>query len=108
MLWAGFDKLECEDGVLRQVLLLGYKSGFQVWDVDAVRQLVSRHDGPVTFMQMLKKPFLLKRSGDKFADVRPLLVVTGDASLSRNNNNNFDGGTSHFNGSAGFAQELGN
>lgn len=110
MLWAGFDKLECEGGVFRRVLLLGYKSGFQVWDVedaDDVRQLVSRHDGPVLFLQMVKKPVSLKRSGDKFADVRPLLVVAGDSSLS-GNNDNYDVGTSPFNGSAGFVQELGN
>ncbi|KAF5948780.1 hypothetical protein HYC85_014737 [Camellia sinensis] len=34
VLWAGFDKLECEGGIARQVLLLGYRSGFQVWDVE--------------------------------------------------------------------------
>ena len=86
--------------------MLGYRSGFQVWDVedaDDVRQLVSRHDGPVSFLQMLKKPVALKRSGDKFADVRPLLVVVGDASLSGNNNN----ADTACNGSAGISQELG-
>ena len=89
--------------------MLGYRSGFQVWDVedaDDVRQLVSRHDGPVSFLQMLKNPVALKRSGDKFVDVRPLLVVAGDVSLS-GNNNNVDGATP-CNGSAGTCQELGN
>ncbi|XP_020256499.1 autophagy-related protein 18f-like isoform X2 [Asparagus officinalis] len=108
--WAGFDKLESQDGVPRQVLLLAYRSGFQVWDVedaDDVRQLVSRHDGPVSFLQMLKKPVARKRSEDKFSDVRPLLVVAGDVSLSGNNNNS-DGGTFPSNESAGFTQELGN
>ncbi|KAK8329466.1 hypothetical protein V6Z12_A11G322000 [Gossypium hirsutum] len=83
--WAGFDKLEDEKGVTRQVLLLGYWSGFQVWDVedaDNVCDLVSRRDGPVSFMQMLPKPVAAKRSGDKFANSRPLLVVCSDGSLS--------------------------
>ncbi|MBA0771039.1 hypothetical protein Gotri_019569 [Gossypium trilobum] len=83
--WAGFDKLEDEKGVIRQVLLLGYRSGFQVWDVedaDNVCDLVSRRDGPVSFMQMLPKPVAAKRSGDKFANSRPLLVVCSDGALS--------------------------
>ncbi|XVF04001.1 hypothetical protein REPUB_Repub05bG0042700 [Reevesia pubescens] len=86
--WAGFDKLEGEEDVFRQVLLLGYRSGFQVWDVeeaDNVRDLVSKRDGPVSFMQMLPKPVAAKRSGDKFADRRPLLVVCADGSLSGGN-----------------------
>ncbi|XP_022716961.1 autophagy-related protein 18f-like [Durio zibethinus] len=83
--WAGFDKLEGEEDIIRQVLLLGYQSGFQVWDIeeaDNVRDMVSRRDGPVSFMQMLPKPVAAKRSGDKFADSRPLLVVCADGSLS--------------------------
>lgn len=87
--WAGFDELESEGGITRRVLLLGYRSGFQVWDVeeaDNVRDLVSRHGGPVSFMQMLPKPIALKRSEDKFADTRPLLVVSADGSLSVGNN----------------------
>lgn len=79
--WAGFDKLEDEVDVIRRVLLLGYRSGFQVWDVeesDNVCDLVSRHDGPVSFMQMLPKPIASKRSVDKFADSRPVLVVCTD------------------------------
>lgn len=110
MHWAGFDKLECDSDVLRQVLLLAYKSGFQVWDVeqaDDVRQLVSRHDGPVSFLQMQKKPISTKGSEDKFADVRPLLVVAGDGSFSGNGNNS-DGSASSCNGSAGGCQEVGN
>ncbi|KAF8391481.1 hypothetical protein HHK36_023786 [Tetracentron sinense] len=84
VLWAGFDKLEYEGDVIRQVLLLGYRSGFQVWDVeeaDNVRELASRHDGPVPFLQMQPKPIASNRSGDHFADVRPLLIVA-DGSLS--------------------------
>ncbi|OMP04510.1 hypothetical protein COLO4_09563 [Corchorus olitorius] len=83
--WAGFDKLEGDRDVVRQVLLLGYRSGFQVWDVeeaDNVRDLVSRRDGPVSFMQMLPNPVASKRSVDKFVDSRPLLVVCTDGSLS--------------------------
>ncbi|KAK1308837.1 Autophagy-related protein 18g [Acorus calamus] len=83
--WAGFDKLECEGDVLRQVLLLGFRSGFQVWDVeeaDDVQQLVSRHEGPVSFLQTVNKPIPLKRSEDKFADERPLLAVAGDGAVS--------------------------
>jgi hypothetical protein len=59
VLWARFDQLE--DGVRREgegawaaaprdVLLLGYASGFQLWDVDdpsAVRELLSLRDTPV-------------------------------------------------------------
>ncbi|KAJ6842385.1 autophagy-related protein 18f-like isoform X1 [Iris pallida] len=103
--WAGFDKVESEGGVFRQVLLLGYRSGFQVWDVeeaDDVRQLVSRHDGLVSFLQVQKKPVASKTSVDKFADVRPLLVVAGDVSLS-SNSNNIDGAC---NGTAGSCQDL--
>lgn len=77
--------MEGEGGITRQVLLLGYRSGFQVWDVeeaDNVRDLVSRHDGPVSFMQMLPKPIASKKSEDKFADSRPLLVLCADGNLS--------------------------
>ncbi|XP_034678399.1 autophagy-related protein 18f isoform X3 [Vitis riparia] len=87
--WAGFDKLECDGNINRQVLLLGYRSGFQVWDVeeaDNVRDLVSRHDGPVSFLQMLPNPVASKGSKDKFADSRPLLVVCSDGSLSGGGN----------------------
>ncbi|KAJ7948493.1 Autophagy-related protein like [Quillaja saponaria] len=89
VIWAGFDKLEEEADVIRQVLLLGYRSGFQVWDVEDannVHDIVSRHDGPVSFMQMLPKPIALKKLGDKFADCGPLLVVCADTSLSGGGN----------------------
>lgn len=77
--------MEGEGDVTRQVLLLGYRSGFQVWDVeeaDNVRDLVSRHGGPVSFMQMLPKLLSSKRSAVKFADSRPLLVVCTDGNHS--------------------------
>ncbi|TVU34857.1 hypothetical protein EJB05_16711 [Eragrostis curvula] len=104
--WAGFDKLECGGGMLRQVLLLAYKSGFQVWDVehaDDVRQLESRHDGPVSFIQLLKNPIATEKSEDRFADVRPLLAVACDGTYTGTGNGHdtnvpvFDGtnGSSH-------------
>ncbi|PKA52619.1 Autophagy-related protein 18f [Apostasia shenzhenica] len=88
--WAGFDKVECEGNVLRQVLLLAYKHGFQIWDVeeaDDVRQLASSHDGPVSFLQIQKKPISSLKSEDRFADIRPLLVIAGDISISCGGNN---------------------
>lgn len=87
VLSAAFDKLEGES--LRQVLLLGYRSGFQVWDVeeaDNVHELVSKNDGPVSFIQVLPKPIASNRSQDKFADSRPLLVASGEASFSGGSN----------------------
>ncbi|GAB2277857.1 hypothetical protein Dimus_012559 [Dionaea muscipula] len=85
VLWAGFDKLECEGGTTRQVLLLGYRSGFQVWDVEDahnVRDLVSKHDGPVSFLQMLPRPLQRIMCEDRFSDSRPMLVLSSDASVS--------------------------
>ncbi|XP_028807731.1 autophagy-related protein 18f [Neltuma alba] len=101
VIWAGYDKLEAEGDVIRQVLLLGYRTGFQVWDVEDsknVRVLVSRHDGPVSFMQMLSKPIASKKSEDKFADSRPLLVVCTDG-IYAGGSNNQDGFVSPCNGS---------
>ncbi|CAA3008946.1 autophagy-related 18f [Olea europaea subsp. europaea] len=88
--WAGFDKLEDEGGITWRVLLLAYSYGFQVWDVEEaanVQNLVSRHDGPVSFMQMLPKPMASKQSGDKFVDSCPLLIICADGSFSGGNNN---------------------
>ncbi|XP_050883221.1 autophagy-related protein 18f isoform X2 [Lathyrus oleraceus] len=81
VIWAGFDQLEGEGDIVQQVLLLGYRSGFQVWHVDEsnnVRDLVSKHGGPVSFMQMVPNPIASKKSEDKFASSRPLLVVCAD------------------------------
>jgi hypothetical protein len=89
VLWAGFDKLECEGGMVQQVLSLAYKSGFQVWDVehaDDVRQLESRHDGPVSFMQLLKNPIGTDKSEDRYADARPLLAVACDGAYTATGN----------------------
>ena len=51
-----------------------------------MRQLASRHDGPVSFLQMVKKPLPSKLSDDRFADVRPLIAVAGDGFPSAGSN----------------------
>ncbi|KAF6159248.1 hypothetical protein GIB67_032019 [Kingdonia uniflora] len=107
--WAGFDKLEEGDDI-RQVLLLGYRSGFQVWDVeeaDNVHELVSRHDGPVSFLQMQQNPLASMKQKDKYADLRPLLVVAGDATVP-NGGNTYDGFTTPYSGSTTHFNDLGN
>lgn len=76
--WAGFDKLELGAGNVRHVLLLTYKNGFQVWDVenaDNVQELVSKRDGPVAFLRMLPEPSKLEPEVECFQDSRPLLLV---------------------------------
>ncbi|KAJ0261657.1 BCAS3 domain-containing protein [Hirschfeldia incana] len=83
VLWAGFDKLEKEDGDTRRVLLLAFHSGFQIWDVeetDNVHVIVSSHDGQASFMQMLPNPITTEEFDDRFSDSRPLLAVCGDSS----------------------------
>ncbi|OIW05967.1 hypothetical protein TanjilG_11654 [Lupinus angustifolius] len=107
VIWAGFDKLEGEGGVVRQVLLLGYRFGFQVWDFDDsnnVRDLVSRQDGPVSFMQMVPSPIVSKRPEDKFAGRRPLLVVCTDGFFAGGGNVQ-DGVTPPSNGGTANYQE---
>ncbi|KAF2579705.1 hypothetical protein F2Q70_00007992 [Brassica cretica] len=83
VLWAGFDKLEKEDGETRRVLLLAFHSGFQIWDVeetDNVHVIVSSHDGQASFMQMLPNPTTSEEFDDRFSESRPLLAVCGDSS----------------------------
>ncbi|XP_013630751.1 PREDICTED: autophagy-related protein 18f-like [Brassica oleracea var. oleracea] len=83
VLWAGFDKLEKEDGDTRRVLLLAFHSGFQIWDVeetDNVHVIVSSHDGQASFMQMLPNPITSEEFDDRFSESRPLLAVCGDSS----------------------------
>ncbi|CAN6841982.1 unnamed protein product [Brassica oleracea] len=83
VLWAGFDKLEKEDGDTRRVLLLAFRSGFQIWDVEDtgnVHVIVSAHDGHAAFMQMLPYPLVSEEIDDVFAESRPLLAVCGDSS----------------------------
>lgn len=82
--WAGFDKLEWEDNAIQRVLLLGFRSGFQVWDVEEannVQDLVSRYDGSVSYMQVLPRPIPSMRSGDKYTESRPLLVLSAHGSI---------------------------
>ncbi|XP_022981384.1 autophagy-related protein 18f-like isoform X2 [Cucurbita maxima] len=82
--WAGFDKLEWDDNVVQRVLLLGFRSGFQVWDIEEannVQDLVSCYDGSVSYMQVLPRPIPLMRSGDKFTESRPLLVLSAYGSI---------------------------
>lgn len=82
--WSNFDKLELGSGEIREVLLLTYLNGFQVWDVqDAsnVHELVSRRDGPVAFLRLQPKPIVQEPIDGvvNFKGVRPLLlVVTSD------------------------------
>ncbi|ERN09529.1 autophagy-related protein 18f [Amborella trichopoda] len=78
--WAGFDKLECEDSIVHQVLLLGYTDGFQVWkieDSNDVVQLVSKQDGPAAFLQVVPKPIVSLGSKDNYESVRPILALVG-------------------------------
>eukprot|EP00850_Spirogloea_muscicola_P001674 SM000006S19439 [mRNA] locus=s6:707062:712117:- [translate_table: standard] len=77
--WAGFDVLEL-GGQRRQVLLLTYSSGFQVWDVenaDNVRELVSRRDGFATCLRLLPPPLVPEPADGPLRDARPLLAVVG-------------------------------
>ncbi|KAL3849821.1 hypothetical protein ACJIZ3_011703 [Penstemon smallii] len=79
VLWAGFDKLELSPTASRRVLLLGYLKGFQVFDVEyasGLSELVSRRDGPVTFLQMLPAPANFD-GADKYKSSHPILVVVG-------------------------------
>ncbi|GKV41054.1 hypothetical protein SLEP1_g48633 [Rubroshorea leprosula] len=79
--WAGFDRLELGPSVLKNVLLLGYQNGFQVLDVDDASnftELVSKRDGPVSFLQLQPLP-QDSDSEEGFKASHPmLLVVAGD------------------------------
>ncbi|XP_071692181.1 autophagy-related protein 18f-like [Rutidosis leptorrhynchoides] len=89
VLWAGFDKLECEGDVTRQLLLLGFHYGFQVWDVEDannVRKIVSRYDGAVFFMQIMPKTVVSTHSGVDYVENHPLLVICADGSFSAGEN----------------------
>ncbi|XP_024933374.3 autophagy-related protein 18g isoform X1 [Ziziphus jujuba] len=83
--WAGFDRLELPSYVFKHVLLLGYQNGFQVFDVEDASnfsELVSKRDGPVSFLQM--QPFPATSDGNEgYRASHPLLlVVAGDDSNS--------------------------
>uniref|UniRef100_A0A2P2MCX2 Uncharacterized protein MANES_01G211900 n=1 Tax=Rhizophora mucronata TaxID=61149 RepID=A0A2P2MCX2_RHIMU len=78
---ARFDRLELSVSVFKHVLLLGYQNGFQVLDMEDatnVSELVSKRDGPVSFLQM--QPLPTKSNGEEgFISSHPLLlVVAGD------------------------------
>ncbi|XP_072959818.1 autophagy-related protein 18g-like [Typha angustifolia] len=81
VLWTGFDKLELGPSSFKHVLLVGYSNGFQVLDVEDasnVCELVSKRDGPVTFLQMQPIP-AKSESTEGFRASHPmLLVVAGD------------------------------
>lgn len=81
VLWAGFDKLELHPSSFKHVLLVGYSNGFQVLDVEDaanVCELVSKRDGPVTFLQMQPTP-VYSDGTEGFRTSHPmLLVVAGD------------------------------
>ncbi|CAD5177650.1 unnamed protein product, partial [Musa acuminata subsp. malaccensis] len=77
VLWAGFDKLELSPSFFKHVLLLGYSNGFQVLDVDDasnVCELVSKRDGPATFLQMQPTP-INSEATEGFRASHPLLLV---------------------------------
>ncbi|MED6121894.1 hypothetical protein PIB30_034426 [Stylosanthes scabra] len=77
VLWACFDRLEASPSAFRRVLLVGYTNGFQVLDVEDatdIRELVSKRDYPVSFLQM--QPFPAKSEGSEgFGGAHPLLLV---------------------------------
>ncbi|KAJ3688093.1 hypothetical protein LUZ61_017257 [Rhynchospora tenuis] len=82
VLWAGFDRLELGPSCFKNVLLIGYSNGFQVVDVDDasnVCELVSKREGPVTFLQMQPIPADSSDEIEGFRGSHPmLLVVAGD------------------------------
>ncbi|XWS36248.1 hypothetical protein CRYUN_Cryun20dG0069100 [Craigia yunnanensis] len=79
--WVGFDKLELGPYLFKNVLLLGYQNGFQVLDVEDASnymELVSKHDGPVSFLQMQPCPPSSDGPEGFRASHPMLLVVAGD------------------------------
>lgn len=93
--WAGFDILELHPSIFKRILLLGYLNGFQVLDVQDAHtfsELVSKRDGPVSFLQM--QPFPVCSDGQEgFRKSHPLLLVvagegtgtsTGSGSINHN------------------------
>ncbi|KAI3506713.1 hypothetical protein L1887_21276 [Cichorium endivia] len=83
--WAGFDRLEVGPTSFRHVLLLGYQTGFQVIDVEDASdftELVSKRDGPVTFLQLLHIP-ANSDANEKFLPLHPLLIVVAGDEVTR-------------------------
>ncbi|KAM7253993.1 hypothetical protein ACFE04_031675 [Oxalis oulophora] len=85
--WAGFDRLELGRSGFKSVLLLAYQNGFQVLDVDDASNftvLVSKRDGPVSFLQM--QPYPAKSCGPEgFKKSHPLLLVVGEDDINNSN-----------------------
>ncbi|KAK8506240.1 hypothetical protein V6N12_074288 [Hibiscus sabdariffa] len=89
--WAGFDRLELGPSHFKHVLLLGYQNGFQVFDVEDASnysEIVSKRDGPVSFLQM--QPCPVSSDGQEgFSASHPMLLVvagydTNSSSLGQN------------------------
>ncbi|KAK9984095.1 hypothetical protein SO802_033620 [Lithocarpus litseifolius] len=98
--WAGFDRLELGPSVFKQVLLLGYQNGFQVLDVEDASnfsELVSKRDGPVSFLQI--QPFPALNDGyEGFKTSHPLLLVVAGEET---NGSNLGQNRSHLGGRDG-------
>mmetsp|Transcript_30562 Transcript_30562/g.86392 ORF Transcript_30562/g.86392 Transcript_30562/m.86392 type:complete len:842 (+) Transcript_30562:220-2745(+) len=81
--WAKFDVLDFAQSsgdppATRNVLLLGYAVGFQIWDVHAqseVRELLSLRDATVRCAQPLPAPLEADPSSSPLAQRRPALAV---------------------------------
>jgi hypothetical protein len=65
-----------------------YRQLYCVEHADDVRQLESRHDGAVSFMQLLKKPIASKKGEDRFVDSWPLLALAGGGTSTGSANGN--------------------
>ena len=109
VIWAGFDKLELGPAAFKRVLLIGYQNGFQVIDIEEAsnfNELVSKRDGPVTFLQML--PIPIKCDGNEgYRSSHPLmLVVAGDEANSSSQGQTFNSGGSGRDG--GLESQSGN
>ncbi|PON66266.1 Breast carcinoma amplified sequence [Parasponia andersonii] len=79
--WAGFDRVELGPSVFKHILLLGYQNGFQVFDVEDASnfsELVSKRDGPVSFLQMQPIPATSGVQEGYRASHPLLVVVAGD------------------------------
>ncbi|KAL9233274.1 hypothetical protein vseg_008295 [Gypsophila vaccaria] len=86
VLWACFDWLQLGPSSFKRVLLLGYTNGFQVLDVDdasTVNELVSKRDGPCTFLQIQPYPAQVENCEGFRASHPLLLVAAGDETNSQ-------------------------
>ncbi|XP_044482790.1 autophagy-related protein 18h-like isoform X1 [Mangifera indica] len=77
VLWSSFDRLELSPSSFKRVLLLGYSNGFQVLNIEEasnVRELVSRRDDPVIYLQMQPLPAKSEHH-EGYRNSHPLLLV---------------------------------